>query len=415
MLMHINGLQLEVLRCTTQRKVDEKDELASAKCNLIARSNDICIPAPLPDLPNEILARIFEHLYWLESTVTPKPTSDPGSPSEGFSTLQRLLHDDGTTPEWRSFINRQIPCVVATSDIEEVKVMPRLRLRLGFSPKLLSLLDLVENPEDILESQSTTILFNMDEPSKGIEELEYIRHKPWYNLLILQNKRERNPESKMIRAIEDLVQRFGDKLANLDELDFLENSPSVAFTLADSWSSTQVEAISLKGIVLKLARIRLPSQFLIGLHTRGILSNITTLKTQMPIVEALEPMMHIESFFQALAVVSSTLTCLSVSAASSEYRLLPIKFLSTDNHISLPQLKKLYLYSFTEGCLLQLLGAMQCRSLSFLTFTEAAWGNSSDKGIKGSLSVSFLHNRFPNLASISVCLGVGLPVRHILR
>ena len=61
MLMHVKGMQLEIARRAVQEKQDELKELAAEKSKVVARANERRDPAPLPTLPNEILAQIISH------------------------------------------------------------------------------------------------------------------------------------------------------------------------------------------------------------------------------------------------------------------------------------------------------------------------------------------------------------------
>ncbi|KLO15441.1 hypothetical protein SCHPADRAFT_938680 [Schizopora paradoxa] len=404
--MHMKSMQLEIFRRAVQHKQDEIKALAVEESKIIAWERHC--PTPSPNLPNEILAKIFSHLYWSESKFRPMLAYTDLLVVDNRTTLQKLLDDGDTTDEWKNLINQQIPCIVTTFGISEIWMA--FEPHFGPHPRVLPVRDLHEDLEGALERPTTTIVVNLSEKLKMMEDLESIRHKPWRNVFIAQFGDESSSTAPM-EAIKGIVQNFGDKLAGLDRLTFYELSSNTYDTTLLARALVEANESEGQASKLELSYASLPSHLLPAFHP--ILSNISHLETT--ILMAHDPdvgALGIGHCFQLLVLCSNTLS--SVAIVNHHNSILApgrTRARMRLREISFPRLNKLSLSSFTEDIVLEILSAMHCPSLRHFTLStfpalsicssQLRTNSESD----GRNSAKFIHNLFPNLEYISVGFG----------
>ncbi|KLO15439.1 hypothetical protein SCHPADRAFT_902336 [Schizopora paradoxa] len=399
MLMHVNSIQLEVLRRATQHKQDEANALATQKSNLTAQIDESRTPSVLPTLPNEIIEHIFSYLYWLEDSRLPDHPADSGT------TLQKLLADDDTSDEWKKLINRQIPCLLKTSGADANVQM--FGPYLGPHPRVMSFQDLTRETNDIVGRPSTTIVINLSDGMQTTEILEGIRHKPW-NDVFISGFGETRASVSPSEVIKSLVEKFGEKLAGLNRLQLVENSWSTFNETFHAYAGASTDASGTGLPPPELAHIRahLPPR-LLPLF-RSVLHSVSNLETIIPSsFDSGEMMSDIDALFQEsrLALCSNNLSSLTITNVLSS---LPSGKARKRRRLSFPRLKHLCLKSFTKGNILDVLGAMDCPSLSHFTLilqTIPPSDMDPREDRECPVTASLLHKMFPNLEFISAGLG----------
>ncbi|KLO15440.1 hypothetical protein SCHPADRAFT_902337 [Schizopora paradoxa] len=399
MLLHMNSMQLEIFRRVVQDKQETLEALEIEKSKIMGQINERRSPIPLPTLPNEILGQIFAHLYWSETDSLLPGYLD--FPADGF-TLQRLI-DDGTTPEWKTFINNQLPCILTTSGTErEWRMFANF---FGPHPRILRLQDLHQIPEDVLERPSTIVSISLSDGLGVMEELENIRQKPWRDIFfsVFAHSESSTTPKEVLKGI---LQSFGDKMARLDRLTFYENSPNTYDAGSPDQASSFAETKRLEGLASSF-NAYLPLHLVPTFHP--ITSNISDLETTIPMTfESIDPTSDVENLFQVLMLCSKSLTSLTITQgptlalpSGSQARVRrPILF---------PQLKRLDLNSLPESIVSNILSSVECSSLrhfSLLVLPDIPGGNSqTNKGTTGRISANSLSILFPHLNYISASLG----------
>ncbi|KLO15442.1 hypothetical protein SCHPADRAFT_902339 [Schizopora paradoxa] len=399
MLMHINSIQLEVLRRATHHKRDEADALAVKNAKLAAHVDEHRIPSFLPTLPNEIMAHIFSFLYWLEDDKLPM---HPDYLADNETTLQKLLADDDTSEAWKSLINHQIPCLLKTSGPGADEILRFFGPNMGPHPKILSIHGLDRDTEGIVERPSTTIVVNLSDGMHAIEVLEIIRQKTWRNVFIAELGQARTP-TESIEAIKSLVKSFGEKLKNLDRLELIDNSSNTLANINTASTMISTETSDTEALMARLSHAYLPPHHLPNF--RPVLTSISILETAIrTCIESGRALLDIDTLFRALTPYSNTLSNLTISNSTSA---LEANKPRDRYHISFPRLKHLRLNSFTDVNILDILGAIDCPALSHFTLTMYQWPPlENDPPRKDSpISAKFLHNIFPNLEFISMIFG----------
>lgn len=400
MLMHINSIQLEILRRATQQKQDESKALVTQKFEVTSLIDGQRTPPIklLPTLPNETIAQIFSYLYWFEDDRRP---GHPVEPEDG-TTLQRLLDDDDINDEWKNLINEQIPCLLKTSGADA-----NLRVfgpHLGPHPTILSIRDLHRDTEDIVERSSTTIVVNLSKGMQAIEDLECIRQKTWHNVFISEFG-EIKTSTEPMDAIKALVQKFGKKLAGLDRLELYETSQNTFANNLEANGGALTEDSGSEVLSLQLAHAHLPTHFLPIFHP--ILSSISELETTVPVLFGADEMSSdLDGLFQALASCSDSLSSLTIMNAQSA---LTVNRPREGCHLLFPQLKRLCLNAFTKDNILDVLSAMSCPLLSHFTLNMyvklLSMDGVSDGRTECPISARTLNDMFSNLEFISVSFG----------
>ncbi|KLO15437.1 hypothetical protein SCHPADRAFT_995820 [Schizopora paradoxa] len=407
MFLHMISMQSEIFRRAVQSKQDKLRALEAEKSRIEEQIEERLIPTPLPTLPTEILGQIFSHLYWSES-VAPFPRTPPGHSNfpavDCRTTLQRFLDDDATPIEWKSLINKRIPCVITTLGAEEGwrTIAPFF----GPHPRTIRLRDLHEVSEDILEMPSTAIFINLSE--RVTRDLESIRQKPWHNVL-LSEFRDTDSSEVPREVLQDLVQNFGEKLSGVDHLSFFEISPNTYDDRFLAQASSLMDTGGTEGLSLKPSYACLPPHLIPTF--RPIMSNITELETSVPMTYDFgDTITHIDHLLQVLMLCSNTLT--SIVITNGQISGTPsVSQTRGHSRVSFPQLKRLSLNALVERSVLDILSAIECPSLRHLTLSMCSVGTSDltqsqlNTGIATRISASFLHGLFPDLESISANLG----------
>ncbi|KLO15443.1 hypothetical protein SCHPADRAFT_938682 [Schizopora paradoxa] len=409
MLLHINSMQLEIFRRAAQTKQEESSALAAEKYRLIARIDDQQGSTPLSTLPNEVLAQIFSHLYWSDAI----PAAQPGLFDPFFdrrTTLQRLV-DDGDTPvEWKGFINQQIPCAI--TNFGNIRRWGLFEPRFGPHPRVLPMSDLHENSEDVWSRPSTTIVIDLFEGLGVVEHLEKIRLKPWRNVLISEFVSTKS-SSVALKIAKSILQNFGNKLANLDSLEFYE-TPQNAFGggFFEAQASLSIENNESDGLASqftsRLPHASLPSHLLPLFHP--ILSTISDLETTIPTDYVFGiPTSNVDDLLLLLTLCSSTLQSMTLINGQSST---PSSRSRVRQRLPFSQLKKLNIDSSAENIVVDILTAIDCPSLRHLTLNispiapgDIILSGDSDGGTNDPISAIFLHNIIPDIEHISLGFG----------
>lgn len=391
-------MQLEILRRAVQNKQESLKSLEDEKSRIVEMIDEEQSLAPLPTLPAEILGQIFSYSYWSEMNNFAPPGVDCRT------TLQRFLDDGGTTVRWKEFINRQIPCVVTTSDMEDE--WRTLRYIFGPHPRLQLLRNLRKDSEDVWERSSSTIVIGLSEGRKAMQELENISLKPWHKIFLLDFGYP-NQNFELADVTESLMQIFGNKLASLERLALFKIS-------SNSFSNEHhvIQSLSLAGArsswesTSELPRLRfsphLPPVF------QPILPNVSSLQIDFPMHFAPgRDLSDTDTLLEVLISCSSTLTTVHIvgqpSVASGPTR-------ERRRH-PFPLLNRIHLNSNAESFVLDIFSAMDCPSLRQLalfiypSYSYESREESNNHRIIDPVSARLLNDMFPSLEHIWICLG----------
>lgn len=373
MLIHIDHMQVEVIKRMMNRKQDGLNALIQKRFDLINSANNQIGSKRLPTLPDETIAQILSHLCWAEDDLIL---------SNDQTTLQRLVADRDTPRFWKSLIEREAPIAIASSGSKS-EAVGNAHL-VGPAPKLLPMHQSNAVWKDLMEMRKTTIFATLSE-RPDMDELEGIRQFPWHSLVLT---------SKEYGSSEDIMkifmQRFGHELAALDHLDILPSDTyNVVGRSGPVWDPSDGKAFEARiHPAPRLRVVRAPSRLLPCL--RPILTNITILDVTIDVGDPQSAAVRarINVLLEGLAHYSNTLTNLTLTNIAYKVRRGNYYFMqgvtrtnpsSTDDHPSVEaaitqvpfsQLTRLKL-SFDERTIQNILSAVRSPSLSHLSVTAS--------------------------------------------
>ncbi|KLO18127.1 hypothetical protein SCHPADRAFT_993745 [Schizopora paradoxa] len=398
LLIHLHKMQLEVLSRASQQKEHDMNALAEKSASHLETIDaNLSANKSLPTLPDEVLSRIFMHLYRIEETRNIQMT-----------TLRRLFEDGGTNIHLRRFIRECIPNAIATVNAFGSVHDSENHDLVGPHPSLFKMSRLDEDSRDLLKSKSTVIFASL----RDSEEMMEAQQLPWHNLVLSTSLVYHGTFDAPLRTF---VRGFSAKLVELDHLDIR----SAQYLTRDEYDLSQIISFDdLSGHSgeqhqypqSKLRTARSQLRLLPFIHP--FLCNIAVLEvavftTSIPTVTTL---------LKWLVTYSSTLTSLTVinpagldespqftmEAHSSLERLADSDPASDATSLfSFLHLRELKVISFTECYAKEIIQRMDSPSLMRLSL--AFQGCKCPIGdVFERVSASMLHGIFPKLEFISM-------------
>lgn len=166
-------MHMDVLRRAIELKYDEIQALNIGMYDCIGDADRLV--RPLPDLPFEVIRRIFSFLYRIDVLQ---------SYGEGQTTLMRFMADSPMDDGWNDTIRKDIPVLV--SDYSPHRIRMLTQHVVGPHPKQLSMLRDKLEINRLVSSPGTevSILLGTDPPDEGIQNLLTSRKIRWENLFI---------------------------------------------------------------------------------------------------------------------------------------------------------------------------------------------------------------------------------------
>ncbi|KLO18164.1 hypothetical protein SCHPADRAFT_936428 [Schizopora paradoxa] len=428
-LIHVNRMQLEVMRRATQRKQEDLKALIAERSRIVARADIDIAHNSIPTLPNETIAQILSYLYWMEHGQRDRWNTGGRIPLRD-TTLQRLISDSATSDNWRNFIQQQIPIAIVCDGSSAALIGNGDARLIGHYPTTIPTrtLQAEENSGEILARRSTTIYANLSEKN-GIEELEEIREYPWYSLVLASNEQGSSKE-----LTGKFVQRFVGELANLHRLEIRPRG--LVDQSAPVWNFNEDENSLLQSnLESNLRVVRAPSGLLPDL--RPILNNVAILDIAINFgdPDTITARESVNALLEGLSHYSSTLTVLKLAPArDTSFRCGTIFHLRSRSpsigedttssrpkkprlcRVAFPHLEQLKL-SLPMPTIHDILSAVDCILLSRLdiavyeSWVSSSMHRHSPRDAVREISTSFIHNIFPKLRSFVVRLDFALVLR----
>lgn len=402
-LLRLEGLKLDVLRRAMDCQQETIHTLNGDRCTHLKLADECLASAvtsrPYPFLPEEIIVRICNFLYYLGG-------------EESQSTARRFVDDPDTPDSWRRLILRDIPVVFSGESEFETHRDPYFSLRVanivGWDPVVYSMHQLSNN--DVrLHGRSITLLVNPKGWQALAEELPKICQFPWRNL-ILSLDLFWNGEDRMA-IMNTFIQNYGHKFACLDRLDiypFLDNS----ITTDEDRLWDPLHVLETQDIVPKLRSALLHLSLLPILHQ--FLSAITTLEIGIPGDESALSM-NFTDVYNILKPLANTLVSLILRDDTRNSRWTQesrprngdaVSFPVTNvhgNYVTFPQLKRLDLNQIAECIIVHAIRILDCPSLSEITI-RTGWDEHKGDVECPRFSASLLHQMHPSLECVTVAL-----------
>lgn len=290
-LMRFVSVQLEVLNRVMQRKQAELKRMVAEKSVHIAHANAQLASKSLPILPDEIIAKIFNFSYFVQSKDTAYTVAMGVRtlPSEEWQPIAKVFADDSLTPEyWRRLVQSVIPVVVTqarlsgTGEFSELDI-PKVQALLGTRPMVVRQHEL--GTGTALSPSSTTLMVTPRAWREMKDELEDLCRFPWNYFVFAHSEHSyhgRNAND-MLAMVDTLIRECGNNFADLDRLVILPfhtpkvNNANRIKSLSDGNPQAIVEEWipRLRAASLPLRLLQLP-----GIHR--ILKHVTELELCTP-------------------------------------------------------------------------------------------------------------------------------------
>lgn len=389
-------MHLDVLRRAMELKYDEIEALTIRMHECIGDVNWTLRSKPLPDLPFEVIRRIFSFLYPIERLDTNE---------ERQTTLRRFVEDPETSDGWKEVIRRDIP--VLFTDVPTHRYFPireHTHHIVGPHPTLLPVnrgLEAGEGRPDISQGTQVSMLLGAHPPDEHLQSLISSNTFEWHNLFI-------NSSSRDDDFTPDILDNCRSILPNLQRLEVSQNS----FT-----SLTHQEAVDKARRLQRLQLVergaddsispwrlrfaKIPFPLLPVLHSA--MAELTHLDLTLSeniidLKEVLDGLNDLPSHVFHLSLENQT----PLWIPSEPERFADV----SDSHhypvAILPNVKSLKMHEFSGNVARTLIKSLDCPSLESFSCSQLRYRESSQDRNTLRVPMSLLHSRYPGLKELHV-------------